>query len=201
MWVIRPFQSLRLWWNRLISMAVICCQARAIPLTVDEPVSSWGKEMETGFYHFCTVSLLTIFLSKLQTHKLFFYMHPLTLKHHCTLLILLDFVTVRYTKKVWKCSTKRMRWEGLMRGTGKKKKKRGRTRWEWLNSLISSPKLEKLPLRSEGKLSMDPESETVSEMDRGPSPSSVVPWVSCRNTYTGRENEDENISTSSMQVG
>lgn len=124
MWEIRPFQSLRLWWNRLISMAVICCQARAIPLTVDEPVSSGGEEMETGFDHFCTVSLLTIFLSKLQTHELFFYMHPFTLKHHWTLLILLDFVTVGYTRKVWKCSTKRMGWEGLMRGTGEKKKKK-----------------------------------------------------------------------------
>lgn len=201
MWEIRPFQSLRLWWNRLISMAVICCQARAIPLTVDEPVSSGGEEMETGFDHFCTVSLLTIFLSKLQTHELFFYMHPFTLKHHWTLLILLDFVTVGYTRKVWKCSTKRMGWEGLMRGTGEKKKKSvAEARWEWLNSLILSPKLETLPLRSEGKLSMDPESESVSEMDKGPS-SSVVPWVSCRNTYTGRENEDENISTASMQVG
>lgn len=37
-WASRPFQSLRLWWNLLISIAVICCQARAIPLTVDEPV-------------------------------------------------------------------------------------------------------------------------------------------------------------------
>ncbi len=39
-----------------------------------------------------------------------------------------------------------------------------------------SPKLETL-LVSEGKLSMDPVSETVSEIDRGPSsdPSSVVP--------------------------
>lgn len=201
MWEIRPFQSLRLWWNRLISMAVICCQARAIPLTVDEPVSSESEEMETGFYHFCTVSLLTIFLSKLQTHDLFFYMHPFTWKHHWTLLILLDFVTVGYTTKVWKCSTKRMGWEGLMRGTGEKKKNVAEARREWLNSLILSPKLEKLPRRSEGKLSMDPESESVSEMDRGPSPSSVASWVSCRNTYTGRENEDENISTASPQVG
>lgn len=37
-----------------------------------------------------------------------------------------------------------------------------------MNSLILSPKLEMFPPRSDGKLSMDPESETVSEMDSGP---------------------------------
>lgn len=44
-----------------------------------------------------------------------------------------------------------------------------------MNSLILSPRLEKLPPRSEGKLSMDEESESVSEMDRGPSAASEAP--------------------------
>lgn len=60
---------------------------------------------------------------------------------------------------------------------------------EWLlkstNLQVLSPKLETLSLRSEGKLSMDPESDNVSEMDRGlSSASSLLSCVSWRNTYT-----------------
>lgn len=55
------------------------------------------------------------------------------------------------------------------------KRNKTRQRKERVNSLILSPKLEKLPPRSEGQLSMDAESESVSEMDRGPSASSEAP--------------------------
>lgn len=57
---------------------------------------------------------------------------------------------------------------------------------KWANLLMLSPKLETLSLWSEGKLSMDAVSQTVSEMVGRPSsgPASVLLWVSWRNTYT-----------------
>lgn len=56
------------------------------------------------------------------------------------------------------------------------------------NSLILSPKLEMLPV-SEGKLSMDPVSETVSEMvgRHSSAPFSLSPWVNWRNTYKDKK--------------
>ncbi|TNN77399.1 hypothetical protein EYF80_012363 [Liparis tanakae] len=45
----RPFLSLRLWWNLLIRMAAICCHARAMPCTMDEPVEGGSAAFQTSF--------------------------------------------------------------------------------------------------------------------------------------------------------
>lgn len=54
------------------------------------------------------------------------------------------------------------------------------------NSLILSPKLEMLSLRSEEKLSIDAVSETVSEIDRAPPSASAVPQVNWKKTCRGK---------------
>lgn len=156
-WATIPFQSLRLWWNLLISMAVICCQARAIPLTVNEPVRA-GNVAESIWHSQSLLGSETCY-TVLYCNK------------HCYLAVKPDHF-IEHLQKRWK-----------------NRKKSDQTKWllKWRNLHILSPKLETLSLRSEGKLSMDPsmESDTVSEMDRGLSwVSSLLSWVSWRNTYT-----------------
>lgn len=154
-WAIRPFQSRRLWWNLLIRMAVICCQARAIPLTVDEPVRA-GSVAEKIWH---SQSLL----GSEECYIVLYY------NMRCHLAVKPDHFIEHLQKRL------------------EKKKKSDQTNWllKWTNLHILSPKLEALSLRSEGKLSMDPESDTVSEMDRGLSwVSSLLSWASWKNTYT-----------------
>lgn len=152
-WASRPFQSLRLWWNLLISIAVICCQARAIPLTVDEPVRP--ASVAEKIWH----SQWLVGSEKCYT---------------------LLYCNTRYYLAV--------KPDHFIDHLQKRRKNRVKlAEWllKWTNLQVLSPKLETLSLRSEGKLSMDPESDTVSEMDRGLSSApSLLSCVSWRNTYT-----------------